>query len=130
MDGRACKEYIFQSYNTSTFSAMRFDENPFTCQCEKENKKVSGFQISHFYWSFSSNTMAVKAYLGDIQLRVVWCTNTVQGSQNKPADCRVAAGQERGHDGYRSRIQRGTCRGGFGFFLRPTDTHDSGPFLG
>ena len=25
--------HIFQSYSTSTFSAMRFDENPFTYQC-------------------------------------------------------------------------------------------------
>ena len=53
---------------------MRFDENPFTChcehasanmplrtcQCEKEDKKVEGFQISHFYWFFLSDVMAVK----------------------------------------------------------------------
>ena len=29
------KWYIFQSCNTSTFTAMRFDENPLTCQCKK-----------------------------------------------------------------------------------------------
>ena len=33
MHGRACKQYIFR------FSAMRFDENPFTCQCKKKKKK-------------------------------------------------------------------------------------------
>ena len=35
-----CKQYIFWSYNTSTFNAMLFDENPFICQCEKEDKKA------------------------------------------------------------------------------------------
>ena len=39
---------------------MRFNENPFTYQCKKEDKKAEGFQISHFYWSFSSDIMAVK----------------------------------------------------------------------
>ena len=33
---RLKKQYIFWSYNTYTFNAMRFDENPLTCQCEKE----------------------------------------------------------------------------------------------
>ena len=39
---------------------MRSDESPFTCQCEKEDKKLEGFHISHFYWSFLSENMAVK----------------------------------------------------------------------
>ena len=34
----------FWSYNTSTSNATRFDENPFSCQCEKENKK--GLSVS------------------------------------------------------------------------------------
>ena len=50
----------FPVLNTSTFNAVRFDENPFKCQYEKENKKAEGFHISHFYWSFSSENMAVK----------------------------------------------------------------------
>ena len=49
---RLKKQYIFRSYNKSLFSAMRFDENLFTCQGEKVNKKAEGFRISHFYWSF------------------------------------------------------------------------------
>ena len=40
MHGRGYKQYVFRSYNTSTFSAMRFDESPFTCQWEKEDKKA------------------------------------------------------------------------------------------
>ena len=36
----ACKEYIFRSYNTSTLNAKHFDENPFTCQCEKEDRNA------------------------------------------------------------------------------------------
>ena len=30
---------------------------------EKEDKKVSGFKISYFYWSFSGDTMAVKGLI-------------------------------------------------------------------
>ena len=63
MHGRACKHIIFQSYDTSTFNAMRFNENPFTRQCEKENKKAKGFQILHFYWSFWRDIMAVKGLM-------------------------------------------------------------------
>ena len=63
MHGRASKQYSFQSYYNSIFNAMRFDKSPFTCQCEKEDKKAYGFQISHFYWSFSSDTMAVKVLI-------------------------------------------------------------------
>ena len=48
----ACRQYILWSCNTSTFSAVCFDENPFTCQCEKENKQVEGFHILHLYARF------------------------------------------------------------------------------
>ena len=51
---------MFSGPVTSTFSDVRFDEIPFTCQCEKEDKKGSGFQISHFYGSFSNDIIAVK----------------------------------------------------------------------
>ena len=54
---------ISRSCNTSTFNGMRFNENPFTCQCKKEDKKSEGFQILHFYWSFSSDIMAVKGLM-------------------------------------------------------------------
>ena len=46
--------------NMSTFIYTRFNENPFTIQCEKKDKKAEGFQISPFYWPFSSDIMAVK----------------------------------------------------------------------
>ena len=52
--------YIFRSYNTSTFNAMRLDKNTLKCQYIKEDKKAERFQISHFYWSFSNDSMAVK----------------------------------------------------------------------
>ena len=42
------KRYTFLCYNTSTWNAMRFDKSPFTCQCEKENKKAKKFKIVHF----------------------------------------------------------------------------------
>ena len=44
MHGHACKQYIFRSYSTSTFSAMRFYENSFTCQSEKDGKRLKGFK--------------------------------------------------------------------------------------
>ena len=49
MDERAWNQYIFRSYNTSTFNAMRFYKNPVTCQYEKEDKKAYGVSnVSHF----------------------------------------------------------------------------------
>ena len=51
---------IFSGPITSILNCMHFDGDPLTCQCEKQNKKVEGFQISHFYGSFSNDTMAVK----------------------------------------------------------------------
>ena len=67
MHGSATEQYIFWSYNASTFSAVRFDENPLTCQCKKkEDKKAQLFQISHFYWLFSSSIMAVKGLKCDV----------------------------------------------------------------
>ena len=60
MDGRAYKQYIFRSCNTSAMNSLNFDKNSFTCQCETEDKNADGFQILHFYWSFSSDIVAVK----------------------------------------------------------------------
>ena len=45
---------------TSTFSAVRFDENPFTCQREKEDRNSYGFELLHCYWSLSSDNVEVK----------------------------------------------------------------------
>ena len=42
---------------------MRFDGDPFTSQCEKENKKAyefQEFQIAHFQGSLSDDILAVK----------------------------------------------------------------------
>ena len=36
----ACKQYICPSFNTSTFSAMRFDENPSRASTKTEDKKA------------------------------------------------------------------------------------------
>jgi len=55
MHGGACKKYIFRSYNTSTFSVMPFDENPFTRQCGKEKRKekrLKGFKFLTFIGRF------------------------------------------------------------------------------
>ena len=43
-----CKESTSRLYITSTFDAMRLDENPFTYQYKMKKEKVKGFQISHF----------------------------------------------------------------------------------
>ena len=36
----ACKQYIFWSFDTSTFNAMRFDENPSRDSAKTEDKKA------------------------------------------------------------------------------------------
>ena len=51
---------VFSGPITSVFSAMGFDENPFRCQCKKEDKRAEVFQISHIYVSFSNDIVAVK----------------------------------------------------------------------
>ena len=63
MHGRAYGEYIFWSHNTSTFNAVLFDNNPFTCHCRQEDKKAWEFQILHFYWSFLSVIVTVKGLM-------------------------------------------------------------------
>ena len=39
---------------------MYFNENPFKCQYEKEDKKASMFQISHFYGSLSNDVKGLR----------------------------------------------------------------------
>ena len=51
---------IFSGPATAIFNALCFDGDLFTCQCEIEDKKAKGFQISHFYGLFSNDFMAVK----------------------------------------------------------------------
>ena len=71
MQVRACKQYIFHSYNTSTFSAVRLDVNPFTCLCQKRKQKNLRVQISHFQSSFSSDIVAVKGLTSTETLRLM-----------------------------------------------------------
>ena len=59
-DAHRCLQCTFRSCNTCTFNAMRYDANPFTCQCKKEEENTEGFQILHFYRSFLSDITAVK----------------------------------------------------------------------
>ena len=55
---RTCLRTVFFSffflalYHTSTFNAMRFRENPFTCQCVKEKKRLKGFEFRTFKGHF------------------------------------------------------------------------------
>ena len=62
MHGCTCKQYIFQSYDISTFNAMHFDDNPSTCQGKKNKTKKKGIRVSNFelLWSFSRGIMAMK----------------------------------------------------------------------
>ena len=60
MHGCTFRQYIFRSCDTSAYNAVRFDENHFTCECKKKNRIAERFQISHCWWSFSSNIMAAK----------------------------------------------------------------------
>ena len=42
----------YMLHNTSTFSVMRHDENLFTCQCKKEDKKAYCFKFRTFMCCF------------------------------------------------------------------------------
>ena len=59
MHWRAYKQHIFRSYNTSAFNATRCDES-FHTPVRKKDKNAKGFQISQFYWLFSSDIKAVR----------------------------------------------------------------------
>ena len=60
MHGRTCKQYIFRSSNIY-FQFYAFWWRSFHMQVRKTKiKRLYGFQISHFYGSFSDDTMAVK----------------------------------------------------------------------
>ena len=52
MHGRAYKQYISRSYNTSTFKAVRFDGDPYTCPCENKTKRLKGFKFRTFIGCF------------------------------------------------------------------------------
>ena len=54
---------IFSGPITSVLNAMRFNGDLFTCQCDEEDKKAEGFQISNCYCSFSSDVVAVKVLM-------------------------------------------------------------------
>ena len=54
---------IFSGPITSIFNSMLFDGDPFAYHCNNNNKKVYGFQISHFYGSFSNDTTAMKGLI-------------------------------------------------------------------
>ena len=41
---------IFSGPITNIFNAVRFDEDPFTCRCEKEDKKAEGFLNFALLW--------------------------------------------------------------------------------
>ena len=47
---------------------MHFDGDPFTCQRKGEDEKADGFQISHFYCSFSSDVVAANALMMNVSL--------------------------------------------------------------
>ena len=55
---------IFSGPITSIFNSVRFDGDPYTCQFEEDDKKVSGFHISQFYGSFVNYIMAVMGLKG------------------------------------------------------------------
>ena len=48
MHGCACEQYMFRSYDASTFTAMTFDENPFTCHTKKEVPNPKRSQVSQW----------------------------------------------------------------------------------
>ena len=52
MQGRACKQHIFRSYNPSTFNAMRLDVNTYILMPVQKEKTRTVSDFTLFYWSF------------------------------------------------------------------------------
>ena len=56
----ACKQYIWWSYNKSTFNTVHFNKNPSLCSCQKD---LNDFKFDAFVGRFQSDgaaSMAVK----------------------------------------------------------------------
>ena len=72
------KQYIFRSCNTYIFSVMRFDENPFTCQCQNKQtnknilKKQTKIRLKGFRFRPHTLTVVFKRHHGSE--RVNTCT--------------------------------------------------------
>ena len=63
MHGRACKQYIFWSYNIY-FQCMCLDESLSTCQCRKQKGlRVSNFAFSLAIFKRCHGSEGVKAYI-------------------------------------------------------------------
>ena len=61
MRGRACKQYIFRSCNTSTFNAMCVLMKTLSfSSAKKTTKGLKDFKFRTFTWSFSSGVITVK----------------------------------------------------------------------
>ena len=60
MHGRAYKQYISGPITHLLSMLCVCYETPFTCHCKKGNKNTEEFQVSHVYWSFSSDSKAMK----------------------------------------------------------------------
>ena len=52
---------VFSGPITSTFSAVCFVENPFTCRCKKEAKRLKGFKLALLL--FLNDIIAVKGLI-------------------------------------------------------------------
>ena len=60
MHGRAYKLYIFRSYDIYFQCCVSMKIFSHDSAGGKEDRNSEGFQILHFYWSFSSVILAVK----------------------------------------------------------------------
>ena len=71
MHGRACKQHIFRSYNTSTLKAMRFDDEILShVSVKQKTKRLWGFKFrSQLLVVQSSDIVAVKGLKPDS----TWC---------------------------------------------------------
>ena len=61
MHTHACKQYVFLSCNKS-LSVLRILMEVLSHANAKKKENAKEFQVSHFYWSFLSDTGAVKGF--------------------------------------------------------------------
>ena len=110
MQGRACKQYIFQSYCPITsIVTMHFDDNPFRWQCRKEGKRLKGFRFGIWMVVFNG-IMAVKGLIKGtcssvtrdsscdqmkLQHNVTGCALSQRTQCRRPTVCEEGVGAER-----------------------------------
>ena len=108
MHRHTCKQHVFRSYNISTFNAMRFDENPVTWECEKDNIMawVSNFALFVVVFTWHCGSEGVNMTIQNVQMFGVspllkWQNSTVERSNGDQGNCLCGCGMVSATDAWK-----------------------------